>query len=182
MAVKLVVLYAQPDDADAFDRHYFGTHMALVAQVPGLQRTETARVVAPLDGGEQSVYRVTELYFADQAAMDADCGSDQGGGHRGRLPEDRPARVAHVRRGRRQLIDMTHKKIAITLPEEQVAAARQAVALGLAPSVSAYISQALRRRDADDELQEMLAEVYAQTGPPTDADRAWARHALGLDA
>jgi uncharacterized protein (TIGR02118 family) len=78
MAVKLVVLYAQPDDAEAFDRHYFGTHMPLVAQVPGLQRTETARVVAALDGGEKTVYRVTELYFADQAAMDAGFGSDQG--------------------------------------------------------------------------------------------------------
>jgi antitoxin ParD1/3/4 len=80
------------------------------------------------------------------------------------------------------MIGMTRKKIAITLPEEQVAAARQAVAQGRAPSVSAYISQALARRDADDELQEMLAEIYAQAGPPTDADRAWARHALGMDA
>jgi antitoxin ParD1/3/4 len=80
------------------------------------------------------------------------------------------------------MIGMTRKKIAITLPEEQVAAAQQAVAQGRAPSVSAYISQALARRDADDELQEMLAEIYAQAGPPTDADRAWARHALGMDA
>lgn len=80
------------------------------------------------------------------------------------------------------MIGMTRRKIAITLPEEQVAAAQQAVAQGRAPSVSAYISQALARRDADDELQEMLAEIYAQTGPPTDADRAWARQALGLDA
>jgi len=38
---------------------------------------------------------------------------------------------------------MTRKKIAITLPEEQVAAARRAVAEGRSPSVSAYISQAL---------------------------------------
>jgi antitoxin ParD1/3/4 len=80
------------------------------------------------------------------------------------------------------MIGMTRKKIAITLPEEQVAAARQAVAQGRAPSVSAYISQALARRDADDELQEMLAEIYTQAGPPTDEDRAWARHALGMDA
>jgi Arc/MetJ-type ribon-helix-helix transcriptional regulator len=79
------------------------------------------------------------------------------------------------------IVGMTHKKIAITLPEEQVAAARQAVAAGRAASVSAYISQALARRDADDELREMLAEVYAQAGPPDDADRAWARQALGLD-
>jgi Arc/MetJ-type ribon-helix-helix transcriptional regulator len=75
---------------------------------------------------------------------------------------------------------MTRKKIAITLPEEQVAAARRAVDEGRSPSVSAYISQALARRDADEELAETVAEIYAETGEPTDADRTWARQALGL--
>ena len=46
MTVKLVVLYTHPDDPDAFDRHYLGTHMPLVAMIPGLQRTETARIAA----------------------------------------------------------------------------------------------------------------------------------------
>jgi len=75
---------------------------------------------------------------------------------------------------------MTQRKIAITLPEHQVAAARRAVAEGRSPSVSAYISQAIARRDADDELVETVAEIYAETGPPTAADRAWARQALAL--
>ncbi len=76
---------------------------------------------------------------------------------------------------------MTRRKIAITLPEDQVAAARRAVAEGRSPSVSAYIAEALARRDADDELAEMLAEIYAEAGPPSDADRQWARRALGLE-
>jgi Arc/MetJ-type ribon-helix-helix transcriptional regulator len=75
---------------------------------------------------------------------------------------------------------MTRQKIAITLPEEQVAAARRAVAEGRSPSVSAYISQALARRDADEELAETVAEIYAETGEPTAADRMWARQVLGL--
>lgn len=76
---------------------------------------------------------------------------------------------------------MTRRKLAIiTLPEHQVAAARRAVAEGRSPSVSAYISKALARRDADDELAETVAEMYAETGPPTAADRTWARQALGL--
>jgi len=79
------------------------------------------------------------------------------------------------------ILGMTRKKIAITLPEEQVAAARRAVAEGRAPSVSAYISQALARRDADDELRDMLAEIYTEVGQPDASDRAWARQALGLD-
>ncbi len=78
------------------------------------------------------------------------------------------------------MLGMTRKKIAITLPEEQVAAARRAVAEGRSPSVSAYISQALARRDADEELEDMLAEIYAEVGQPDPSDRAWARRALGL--
>ena len=66
MTVKLVVLYTQPDDPDAFDRHYFATHMPLVNRVPGLQRAEAARFVAAADSGEQTYHRIAELYFADQ--------------------------------------------------------------------------------------------------------------------
>ena len=76
---------------------------------------------------------------------------------------------------------MTRQKIAITLPEEQVAAARQAVAEGRAASVSAYISQALARRDADEEMAETIAEIYAESGQPTEEDRLWARRVLGLE-
>jgi Arc/MetJ-type ribon-helix-helix transcriptional regulator len=77
---------------------------------------------------------------------------------------------------------MTRRKIAVTLPEDQVAAARRAVAEGRAASVSAYVSQALARRNADDELAEVLAEIYAESGPPSDEDRAWARSVLGLES
>ncbi len=77
---------------------------------------------------------------------------------------------------------MTRRKIAVTLPEEQVAAARRAVAEGRAASVSAYVAGALARRDADDDLAEMLAEIYAESGTPSDEDRAWARSVLGLES
>jgi len=78
MTVKLVVLYTQPADAAAFDEHYLGVHMPLVDKLPGLQRTETATVAAALDGGEQTYYRITELYFADEAGMQAAFGSAEG--------------------------------------------------------------------------------------------------------
>jgi uncharacterized protein (TIGR02118 family) len=78
MTVKLVVLYTRPDDAEAFDQHYAGTHMPLVAKLPGLVRTETGKIGAALDGGEKSFYRITELYFADQAGLQAAFGSDEG--------------------------------------------------------------------------------------------------------
>jgi len=78
VTVKLVVLYTQPSDPEAFDRHYLGTHVPLVAAIPGLQRSETGRFVSVVDGGEQTYYRIAELYFADQSALQAAFGSPEG--------------------------------------------------------------------------------------------------------
>jgi len=75
---------------------------------------------------------------------------------------------------------MTREKIAISLPEEQVAAARLAVAEGRSASVSAYISEALARRTAEEDMAEIIAEIYAQTSEPTMEERAWARRVLGI--
>jgi uncharacterized protein (TIGR02118 family) len=71
MTVKLVVLYTQPDDPDAFDLHYREQHMPLARAIPGAQRVETGRIIAEADGGDPLWYRVTEVYFADRAALDA---------------------------------------------------------------------------------------------------------------
>jgi uncharacterized protein (TIGR02118 family) len=78
MTVKLVVLYTQPDDADAFDEHYLGVHGPLADKIPGLERWESARMVAAADRGEQTYFRIAELYFADQEALEAALGSDEG--------------------------------------------------------------------------------------------------------
>jgi uncharacterized protein (TIGR02118 family) len=78
MTIKLVVMYTQPEDRAAFDEHYLGVHMPLCAKLPGLQRAETGKVTVALDGGEQTYYRITELYFADQDAMNAAFGSAEG--------------------------------------------------------------------------------------------------------
>jgi len=78
MTLKLVVLYTQPDDPAAFDEHYLGVHVPLVQKLPGLQRFETGKLTLALDGGDQTYYRIAELYFADQAAMDGAFGSAEG--------------------------------------------------------------------------------------------------------
>lgn len=70
-------------------------------------------------------------------------------------------------------------KIAVSLPDDQVAAARAAVAEGRAPSVSAYVSQALARRSAEEELLQLLDQDEAAGQPATDEHREWARQALG---
>jgi uncharacterized protein (TIGR02118 family) len=78
MTVKLVVLYTRPEDPEAFDQQYLGTHMPLVSKIPGLQRAEAGRFVGAADGGEKTYYRMAELYFADQDALNAGLGSAEG--------------------------------------------------------------------------------------------------------
>ena len=78
MTVKLVVLYTKPEDPDAFDSHYLGTHMPLASKIPGLQRAESGRFTAALDSGGQTYYRAAGLYFADRESMMKALGSDAG--------------------------------------------------------------------------------------------------------
>ena len=78
MTVKLVVLYAQPDDVAAFDEHYLGVHGPLVDQVPGLLRWESARVTGAADGLGLSYHRMAELWFEDQESLQEALATDAG--------------------------------------------------------------------------------------------------------
>ncbi len=78
MTVKLVVLYTPPGDADGFDEHYLGVHGPLAQTIPGLLHFESARLVGAADGGAQTYSRIAELSFADQTALEAALGSEQG--------------------------------------------------------------------------------------------------------
>lgn len=79
MTVKLVVLYTHPDDPAAFDQAYAADHVPLVRKLPGLQRFESGKFTAALDGGDHTYHYLAELYFADEAAMNAAFGSPEGG-------------------------------------------------------------------------------------------------------
>ncbi len=65
--MKLIALYRQPADPAAFDQAYFNTHLPLVAQVPGLQKTVVTRFTRSLSG--EAFYLMTEMYFADKEAL-----------------------------------------------------------------------------------------------------------------
>lgn len=71
-------------------------------------------------------------------------------------------------------------KIAVSLPDADVEAARRAVAAGRAPSVSAYIAEAIARRERQDSLTELLDDLDRELGAPSAADYRWADKALGL--
>ncbi|MBV9098053.1 MAG: EthD family reductase [Frankiaceae bacterium] len=78
MAVKLTVVYATPDDAEAFDRHYREVHTPIVQRYPGLDRVEIARVVGGPGGTPSPYYLIAEMYFADHDALNAALSSEAG--------------------------------------------------------------------------------------------------------
>jgi uncharacterized protein (TIGR02118 family) len=78
MAAKLVVLYATPEDSAAFDQHYRDVHAPLVVKLPGLERWSVAKLVSAADGGDLPFYQIVELHFADQNALGAALGTDEG--------------------------------------------------------------------------------------------------------
>jgi Arc/MetJ-type ribon-helix-helix transcriptional regulator len=69
-------------------------------------------------------------------------------------------------------------KIAITLPQDQLARVQRAVRRGRAPSVSAYIARALAQQDREESLADLLRDLVAEHGEPTASERAWARRVL----
>jgi Arc/MetJ-type ribon-helix-helix transcriptional regulator len=71
-------------------------------------------------------------------------------------------------------------KIAVSLPDHLVAEARAAVVDGRAPSVSAYVAEALAEKSKRRTLSEVLDEMDVELGSPDAA--AMDRAARVLDA
>jgi uncharacterized protein (TIGR02118 family) len=65
--VRLLVLYGQPTDPAAFDRHYREVHVPLARKLPGLRRYTISAGVRALQG--TAPYLVAELDFDDRAAF-----------------------------------------------------------------------------------------------------------------
>ena len=55
--IKFMVLYGQPPSPVEFDKYYLGTHMPLVAKMPGGHRMETAKCLPQADGSPPAFYR-----------------------------------------------------------------------------------------------------------------------------
>lgn len=78
MTVKLTVIYDNPTDPDAFEKHYTETHVPLAGKVPNVQKLETAKVFPKEDGSPTPAYRTADLYFADYDTAVATIGTDEG--------------------------------------------------------------------------------------------------------
>lgn len=76
--VKLVVLYGQPDDPTAFEEHYTSVHVPLATEIPGVSRFEASRGVGTPDGGQSPYFRMAELWYESQDALESSMASEQG--------------------------------------------------------------------------------------------------------
>lgn len=76
--IKLTVLYEQPEDPEAFDTHYLGTHTPLVRALPGLDHFEVAFTPSDAEGAPGGYHLIAELYFRDAQVMKAALASPQG--------------------------------------------------------------------------------------------------------
>lgn len=72
------------------------------------------------------------------------------------------------------------RKIAVSLPDEQVDSIRRAVERGRAVSVSGFISAAVARAEREDSLAQLLDDLDRELGEVSADDLAWADKALGL--
>jgi hypothetical protein len=76
---------------------------------------------------------------------------------------------------------MTVTKVTVSLDPAVVARARRDVAEGRAKSLSAWLNEASQARVEDEDLAEVLAELFDQTGGPvTEEELARARKRLAL--
>ncbi|TPJ72798.1 EthD family reductase [Mesorhizobium sp. B2-6-2] len=74
----MVVIYKQPADAKAFDKHYFETHIPLAKKIPGLRKYEVSQGPITVVAGPSDVYLIGTLYFDDLEAMKKAFASPQG--------------------------------------------------------------------------------------------------------
>ena len=78
--VKLIALYKKPADAEAqaaFEKHYFEIHMALVAKIPGMLKSEVAKINT-FAGQESKYFLLTEMFFDNVDKLNEGMASPEG--------------------------------------------------------------------------------------------------------
>lgn len=79
---------------------------------------------------------------------------------------------------KRRAVSSGHQKVTISVPATRLARARAAVAAGAAPSVSAYVDQALAEKEERLSLDAALNAMDRELGRPSAEAETWARRVL----
>jgi uncharacterized protein (TIGR02118 family) len=75
---QIVVLYKTPKNTDAFDRHYFATHVPIAKKLPGLKKYDVSKGAVASPAGASGIHLVATLYFESLDAIKAAFGSAEG--------------------------------------------------------------------------------------------------------
>ena len=65
---RLYAVWTQPNDPEAFEKHYVEVHVPLAAAIPELEKLVTTRTETVLGDEPSPYYRIAELWFEDEAA------------------------------------------------------------------------------------------------------------------
>ncbi|MEO1999607.1 MAG: EthD family reductase [Planctomycetaceae bacterium] len=76
--IRLLVLYGQPDDPEAFDRHYQEVHIPIAKRMPGLKKWTIGKVQGTPDGQKPPYYYVADLYMETREDFDTLLSSPEG--------------------------------------------------------------------------------------------------------
>jgi uncharacterized protein (TIGR02118 family) len=71
MTIKLIVIYEQPADSEAFFKHYEEVHTPLVKRTPGLQRLVLNRITGDAFGGSAPYAAIAEMDYPDPQTFEA---------------------------------------------------------------------------------------------------------------
>lgn len=78
MSAHVLVLYNPPADPQAFNDHYFGTHVPLVKKIPGLRRNSVSEGAVNAMSPGATYHLIANLEFASMADLQAGLGSPEG--------------------------------------------------------------------------------------------------------
>jgi uncharacterized protein (TIGR02118 family) len=74
--VKLVAIFATPNNEEAFEKAYFEEHVPLIRKVPGLEGIEVNKLTRTLVGFK-SPYMIATMTFTDKEALKAGMNSPE---------------------------------------------------------------------------------------------------------
>lgn len=75
---RMVVIYRTPADVNAFEKHYFDTHVPLARKLPGLRKYEISRGPVTVVAGPPDVHLIGTLHFDDFSSIKAAFASPEG--------------------------------------------------------------------------------------------------------
>ena len=78
MTIQLTALYNQPEDPEAFDKHYDTVHAPIAKRLPGLQRFTITHPGPDPDGNPPAYHLIAVLEFPDEATFGAAMGGEVG--------------------------------------------------------------------------------------------------------